>query len=103
MGYPSSATPAPTRSTNRQWSASVHEGVYEMEYLVDAVPYGRAGWRTASITTRMSTLHALYRQSDELICFDVDQAGPVRELDSRVVDSFPEIVACGWPAQPRAA
>jgi len=74
-----------------------------MEYLVDAVPYGRAGWRTASITTRMSTLHALYRQSDELICFDVDQAGPVRELDSRVVDSFPEIVACGWPAQPRAA
>ena len=59
-----------------------------MEYLVDAVPYARAGWRTASATTRVSTLHALYRQSDELICFGVDQAGPVRELDSRVVDPF---------------
>ena len=59
-----------------------------MEYLLDAVSYKRAGWRTASVTTRVSTLHALYRQSDELICFGVDQVGPVRELDSRVVDPF---------------
>jgi hypothetical protein len=59
-----------------------------MEYLVDAVPYARACWRTASATTRVSTLHVLYRQSDEIICFGVDQAGPVHELDSRVVDPF---------------
>lgn len=59
-----------------------------MEYLVDAVPHARAGWRTASATTQRSTLHALYTQSDEVICFGVDQAGPVRELDSRVVDPF---------------
>ena len=59
-----------------------------MEYIVDAVPHPRAGWRTASTTTQKSTLHALYRQSDEIICFGVSQTGPVRELDSRVVDPF---------------
>jgi len=34
-----------------------------MEYLLDAVSYKRAGWRTVSVTTRVSTLHALYRRS----------------------------------------
>jgi hypothetical protein len=63
-----------------------------MEYLVDAVPYERAGWRTASRATRVSTGHALYRQYDELICFGVDQAGPVREIDNRVVDPFLSVI-----------
>lgn len=59
-----------------------------MEYLVDAVPYERAGWRTTSSTTPRSTLHALYKQYDEVICFGVGFAGPVRELDNRTADPF---------------
>lgn len=59
-----------------------------MEYLVDAVPYARAGWRTTSTTTPRSTLHVLYTQSDALICFGVGRAGPVRDLDPGVVDPF---------------
>jgi hypothetical protein len=59
-----------------------------MEYIVDAVPYGRTGWRTASRSTQMSTLHALYHQADEVICFGVGLFGPVRELASPVVAPF---------------
>jgi len=59
-----------------------------MEYPVYSIPYERAGWRTASSATQMSTFHALYRKYDELICFGVEQAGPVRELDSQVVAPF---------------
>jgi hypothetical protein len=63
-----------------------------MEYPVDAVPYERAAWRTASCATRVSTFHALYRKYDELICFGVDQAAPVRALDSRVVDPLLSVI-----------
>ena len=37
-------------------------------------------WRTASATTRVSTLHARYRQSDELICFGEGLASVTRLL-----------------------
>jgi hypothetical protein len=59
-----------------------------MEYISDAIPYARAGWRIASRATAISTVHALYHQADEVICFDVNLSGPVRELVSTVVDPF---------------
>src|SRR5215813_7098254 len=62
-----------------------------MEYPIHAVPYERAGWRTALSVTRVSTFHALYRKYDELICFGVDQ-GPVRALDGRVVVPFLSVI-----------
>lgn len=73
-----------------------------MGYLVDAVPYERPGWRVASIVTPKSTLHALYKQSDEVISFGVDRADAVRELDSQAVDPFlmaieAQILAGGFP------
>jgi hypothetical protein len=73
-----------------------------MEYLVDAIQYERAGWRVASAATPKSTLHALYKQSNEVICFGIELADPVRELDSQVVDPFlraieAQMLAEGFP------
>ncbi|MDX2201738.1 MAG: hypothetical protein NW223_03240 [Hyphomicrobiaceae bacterium] len=73
-----------------------------MDYLVDAVAFERPGWRVASRVTPRSTLHALYKQSDEVISVGVDLAGAVRELDSQAVDPFlraieAQILAGGFP------
>lgn len=59
-----------------------------MDYLVGAVPYERSGWRVATAVTPQSTLHALYKHSDEVVVFGVQLAGPDHRLDDQVVAPF---------------
>jgi hypothetical protein len=60
-----------------------------MEYIADAVPYeGSEWWRIASCEVPVSTLHALYRQSGEVICFGVERKPPDRELDKRIASEL---------------
>lgn len=45
-----------------------------MKFISDGAAFGREGWEIATITTARDSHHALYRQSDEILCLGVETA-----------------------------
>jgi len=45
-----------------------------MQFITDAVPLYKRGWRIATVTTAQASLHAIYMQTDDVICLGVETA-----------------------------
>lgn len=45
-----------------------------MKFISDGAAFGREGWEIATITTARASLHALYNQSDEVVCLGIETA-----------------------------
>lgn len=43
-----------------------------MKFIADSVAFERDGWEIATITTNRNSLHALYLQTDDVVCLGVE-------------------------------